>query len=58
MAYWKLGDKDKARLWYDKAVEWTQQNMATDPEYRRIRAEAAQVLGIPASPPWSGKADK
>jgi serine/threonine protein kinase/tetratricopeptide (TPR) repeat protein len=58
MAYWKLGDKDKARQCYDKAVGWTQQNLQSDPEYRRIKAEAAQVLGIPASPPWSGKAGK
>ena len=24
MAYWQLGEKDKARQWYDRAVKWTE----------------------------------
>jgi tetratricopeptide (TPR) repeat protein len=58
MSYWKLGDKEKARQWYDKSADWTQKNLPTDSEYRRIRAEASQVLGIPDSQPPAGKDGK
>jgi hypothetical protein len=41
----KLGDKKKAREWYDRATRWMDKNKSTDEELRRFRAEAAQVLG-------------
>jgi eukaryotic-like serine/threonine-protein kinase len=44
MAHWKLGEKDKAREWYDKAVEWMDQNEPNNKELRRFRAEAAELL--------------
>jgi tetratricopeptide (TPR) repeat protein len=50
MAHWQLGHKDEARTWYDKAVEWTDQNQPKNEELRRFRAEAAELLGIPQSP--------
>jgi tetratricopeptide (TPR) repeat protein len=57
MAYWQLGNKDKARQWYEKAVEWMnknqkqlQQNKQWDEELRRFRAEATQLLGLSEPP--------
>jgi serine/threonine protein kinase/tetratricopeptide (TPR) repeat protein len=44
MAHWKLGEKDKAREWYDKAVEWMDKNEPNNKELRRFRAEAAELL--------------
>jgi tetratricopeptide (TPR) repeat protein len=47
MAHWQLGEKEKARTWYDQAVEWMDKNRPRDEELRRFRAEAAELLGIP-----------
>ena len=44
MAHWKLGEKDKAREWYDRAVLWMDKNQPNNEELRRFRAEAAQLL--------------
>jgi hypothetical protein len=44
MAHWQLGDKEKARKWYDQAVTWMDKNQPTDEELRRFRAEAAALL--------------
>jgi tetratricopeptide (TPR) repeat protein len=46
MAHWRLGDKEQARKWYDKAVEWTDKNRPKDPKLLRFRAEAADLLGV------------
>ncbi len=46
MAHWQLGEKLKARTWYDKSVEWMNQNAPEDEELLRFRAEAAGLLGI------------
>jgi serine/threonine protein kinase/tetratricopeptide (TPR) repeat protein len=46
MARWQLGDKDEARTWYDKAVEWMDKNEPKNEELLRFRAEAAELLGI------------
>jgi tetratricopeptide (TPR) repeat protein len=51
MAHWQLGHKDEARKWYDKAIQWMEQNKPADEELRRFRAEAAELLGIPLKPP-------
>jgi hypothetical protein len=45
MAHWKLGAKDKAGAWYDRAVEWMDKNQPNNKELRRFRAEAAELLG-------------
>jgi tetratricopeptide (TPR) repeat protein len=50
MTYWRLGDRDQARRSYDQAVEWTHKRAPGHPSFLRLRAEAAQLLGIPASP--------
>ena len=46
MAHWRLGAKDKAREWYDRAVRWMDDNQPKDEELRRFRAEAEDVLGL------------
>src|SRR5262249_42285362 len=46
MAHWKLGDKDKARDWHDRAVRWMDRNQPKNEELLRFRAEAAELLGL------------
>jgi len=45
MARWQLGQKDEARQWYERAVQWMDKNQPKDEQYGRIRAEAAELLG-------------
>jgi tetratricopeptide (TPR) repeat protein len=51
MARWKLGEKDVARRWYDKAVERIDKTKPEDESLRRFHEEAAAMLGIPVKPP-------
>jgi len=44
MAHWQLGEKDKAREWYDRAVQWMDKNRPTDEELRRFRAETEELM--------------
>jgi WD40 repeat protein/Tfp pilus assembly protein PilF len=44
MARWRLGEKDKAREWYDRAVEWMDKNQPTNEELRRFRVEAEELM--------------
>jgi serine/threonine protein kinase/uncharacterized protein HemY len=46
MTFWRLGEKEQARQWYDQAVAWMKQNLPHDEELRRFRAEAEEVLSI------------
>ena len=46
MAHWQLGDKTKAREWYEKAVGWMEKKRPDDAELKRFRAEAAELLEI------------
>jgi tetratricopeptide (TPR) repeat protein len=46
MAHRQLGEQDKARQWYDRAVQWMDKNRPTNEELRRFRAEAAELLGL------------
>jgi tetratricopeptide (TPR) repeat protein len=46
MAHRKLGEKDKARKWYEKAVEWMDQNDPKNDELRRFRDEAKELLNV------------
>jgi eukaryotic-like serine/threonine-protein kinase len=46
MAHWKLGDKQEARSCFDRAQKWMMTNQITD-QHRRVRKEAAAVLGLP-----------
>jgi serine/threonine protein kinase len=46
MACWKQGEKDQARRWYDKAMQWMETGRPHDPELLQLRAEAATLLGL------------
>jgi Flp pilus assembly protein TadD len=48
MAHWRNDEPDAARRWYDRAVQWMEQNQPQNEELRRFRAEAAEVLGLSA----------
>jgi tetratricopeptide (TPR) repeat protein len=52
MALEQLGNKEQARMWYARAVEWMDANRPEDSELLRFRAEAAQLFGtINEQPP-------
>jgi tetratricopeptide (TPR) repeat protein len=44
MAHWRLGDREKARTWFDRAVQWMDKNKPHDDELRRFRAEAEAMF--------------
>src|SRR5262249_46047140 len=44
MAHWRLGDRNKARTWFDRAVQWMDRHKPHDAELRRFRAEAEALL--------------
>jgi serine/threonine protein kinase/Flp pilus assembly protein TadD len=61
MVHQRLGDKEEARRWYDKAVEWMGKNKPQDEELRSFRAEAAELLKIDGNPkdkPDKGRGEK
>jgi len=49
MAHWQLGEKDKARTWYDQAVPWRNKHKPQGAELRCFREEAEELLGIDAN---------
>ena len=48
MAHWQLGEEEKARQWFDRAVQWMDKNMSKGKELGRFRAEATELLKIEA----------
>ena len=46
MSHEKLGDKEKARRWYDRATQWKDKNQAAKEKLLRLREEAARALGV------------
>jgi tetratricopeptide (TPR) repeat protein len=54
MAHWQLGEKDEAKKWYDRAVQWLANNKQTnkryDQELHRFQKEAAEVLDLKSPP--------
>jgi hypothetical protein len=46
MAYWHLGEREKARQAYEQAAQWMDENQPNDEIQRRFRNEAAQLMGI------------
>jgi superkiller protein 3 len=44
MAYWQMGEKDKARQTYDAGVRWMDKNQPDNEELRRFRAEAEDLM--------------
>jgi WD40 repeat protein/tetratricopeptide (TPR) repeat protein len=56
MALWQKGEKDKARMWFDKAVAWTREKGTRDTELTQFWEEAAELLcraapGAPTASP-------
>jgi serine/threonine protein kinase/cytochrome c-type biogenesis protein CcmH/NrfG len=46
MAYGHVGEKDKARQAHEQGVRWMDKHHPNNEDLRRIRAEAARLLGI------------
>jgi tetratricopeptide (TPR) repeat protein len=46
MADWQLGHREAAAKEYAEAVAWMQANKPTNPDLRRFRTEAAELLGL------------
>jgi len=46
MAHWRLGEKETARKWFDKAVLWMEKNASQNGELQRLPAEAGELLGM------------
>jgi tetratricopeptide (TPR) repeat protein len=46
MAQCRLGHKNAARQWYDRAVQWMEKYKPQDEELRRFRTEAAELLDL------------
>jgi tetratricopeptide (TPR) repeat protein len=46
MAHGQLGDRDKARRWYDSAVSWMEKHRPESEVLQRLRAEAEKLLEI------------
>jgi serine/threonine protein kinase/Tfp pilus assembly protein PilF len=51
MCHWQLGEKDQARKWYDKAVEWTEKNQPNNKQLGRFRTEAEELRKIAGKDP-------
>jgi tetratricopeptide (TPR) repeat protein len=47
MAHWRLGDRNTARTWYDRAVQWMDGHKPRDGQLCRFRAEAEAMLAVP-----------
>ncbi|GIW95187.1 MAG: hypothetical protein KatS3mg110_3228 [Pirellulaceae bacterium] len=45
MAHWQLGEKDKARAWFDKASGLMEKGRREDSELERLRDEAVGLFG-------------
>jgi tetratricopeptide (TPR) repeat protein len=50
MAHWRLGHRDEARSWFDRAVKWMDKHQPQSDEMRRFRAEAETMLAGPGKP--------
>jgi tetratricopeptide (TPR) repeat protein len=51
MIHWRLGEQKQARKWYDQALQWMKKNDPRNRELKRIRSEAAELLGIKTGAP-------
>jgi tetratricopeptide (TPR) repeat protein len=50
MAHWRLGDREQAHQWFDRAARGMDKQTPPDEELRRFRAEAMAVLGEAVRP--------
>ena len=47
MIHWRMGRKERAHDWFDKAVHWSRLHPRPDDEMYRFEVEAAEALGLP-----------
>ena len=47
MAQWHLDAQEEANQSYQQGCQWMQENQPDNPELKRLRAEAAKLLGVP-----------
>jgi tetratricopeptide (TPR) repeat protein len=53
LAYGRLGERERARAYYEEAVAELNRGRWWDADYRRLCAEAEQILGLPPhKDPW------
>jgi hypothetical protein len=50
MAHRRLGERDKARLWFARAVQWMDRHRSHDEDLRSVRAEAEALLAEAGKP--------
>jgi tetratricopeptide (TPR) repeat protein len=50
LAHWRLGDRDEARTWFDRAVQGMDRHKPHDDELCRFRAEAEAMLAEARKP--------
>jgi WD40 repeat protein/Tfp pilus assembly protein PilF len=50
MAHWQLGEKDKAREWFERAVKWMDEHQPANEELRRFRTEAEELMKVKGDP--------
>jgi hypothetical protein len=48
VAHHKLGHKQEARKWYNRAVEWMKKHALQGDELRRLRTDTAKQIGLQA----------
>jgi serine/threonine protein kinase/TPR repeat protein len=53
MINWQLGDKERARSWYDKAVQWMKDHESKDQELQQFQDEASKLLKVEDQTPSS-----
>jgi tetratricopeptide (TPR) repeat protein/serine/threonine protein kinase len=46
MTYWHLHEEQKARQFYDQAVQWMEKNEPDNKQLRRLKTESAELLGV------------
>jgi tetratricopeptide (TPR) repeat protein len=51
MAYWRLDQREEARTWHDKAVQWAGRNRPKDDELRHFCVGATVLIGVSEAPP-------
>jgi tetratricopeptide (TPR) repeat protein len=58
MIHWRMGRKERARDWFDKAVHWSRVHSHVGDDFYRFEVEAAEALGLPKPerPPQVGPA--
>jgi serine/threonine-protein kinase len=47
MAHWRLGEREQARTWFDRAVQWMDKHRPLDDQLSRFRREAKALLEVP-----------